>query len=145
MSDLDKQLREYKALRDSARTVLKADIEHVRTGLSGKGLAERTVSRIGAGTKDALGQATSTADDHRGVLAALIGAIILWFARQPIAKAIGFEGFDDDADLDDEAAESAQSAGSDAEKGVNTAQLNEIDGAEALAVETDPPGVEDEQ
>lgn len=91
MSDLEQQFREDRILRDAARENFFADVEHVKTSFSGKGLAERTVDRVGAGAKDAFEHASIAADNSRGVLAALIGAIILWFARNPIIEALGPE------------------------------------------------------
>lgn len=92
----DQQFLEIRALRNAALANLKADMEHVKTGLSGKGLAERTVSRIATGAKDTLDQAKTTASDNGGVLAALLGAIALWFAREPILEALGIEETSDD-------------------------------------------------
>lgn len=91
MSKLEQQFLEDRALRNSALAMFKADIEHAKTGLSGKGIAERTVSRIAAGAKDALDSTTEKAGDNVGVLAALVGAIALWFAREPILEALANE------------------------------------------------------
>ncbi|MEL6876733.1 MAG: hypothetical protein AAGL68_01375 [Pseudomonadota bacterium] len=96
MSKPDQQFLEIRALRNAALANLKADIEHVKTGLSGKGLAERTVGRIATGAKDTLDQAKTTASDNGGVLAALLGALALWFAREPILEALGIEEASDD-------------------------------------------------
>ncbi len=91
MSKLDKQFLEDRELRNAALAALKDDITHLKTGLSGKGLAERTVRRIGTGAKDALGDAGEAASDNRGIVAALFGAIALWFARGPILEGLGLE------------------------------------------------------
>ncbi len=91
MSKLDKQFLEDRELRNAALAALKDDITHLKTGLSGKGLAERTVRRIGTGAKDALGDAGEAASDNRGIIAALFGAIALWFARGPILEGLGLE------------------------------------------------------
>ncbi|MEO0461744.1 MAG: hypothetical protein AAF127_01335 [Pseudomonadota bacterium] len=91
MSDALKQFHEDRELRDAARTVLLADIEHARATLSGKGVAARMAGRIGDGAKDVFEVAKVNADDNRGVLAGLIGAILLWIARGPIMEMLGFE------------------------------------------------------
>ncbi len=103
MSDLEQQFREDRALRNSALALLKADVTHLKTSLSGKGLAERTVSRITTGAKDTLDQASEKAGDKVGILAALIGAIALWFAREPILDAFLEETSDEDTSEPDDA------------------------------------------
>jgi len=66
-----------------------ADVEHARISISGKGIAARVGSRVGDGAKDVFEVAKVHADDKRGILAALIGAIVLFFAREPILEVLG--------------------------------------------------------
>jgi len=88
---------EDRALRDAARAVLDEDIARLRAQLAEEGIASRvstgvrsTVSgRISAGASDVLAQARAQADDHKGVLALLVAAIILWFARGAILEWFG--------------------------------------------------------
>ncbi|TRD09916.1 hypothetical protein FGU71_12995 [Erythrobacter insulae] len=89
MSKLDRQFYEDRALRDAAREVIEADISHAKLSLSGKSIAGRVTERIGDGAKDVFEVAKTHGEDHRGIIAALIGAIILWFARGPILEALG--------------------------------------------------------
>jgi hypothetical protein len=107
MTRLPQRFVEDRALRDAARAVLAEDIEHLRASLSEQGIAARVssgvtgtiTSRIRTGARDVLAQARAQAGDHKGVLAILVGAIILWLARGPILDWI------DDmaaADLDEE-------------------------------------------
>lgn len=94
MTRLEQQFEEDRALRDAARYVLMADLAHAQASFSGKGIANRVGSRVGDGAKDVLEVAKGHADDHRGILAALIGAVILWFARAPILELLGFGSAD---------------------------------------------------
>lgn len=89
MTRLPQQFIEDRALRDAARDVFMADVEHARTSISGKGIAARVGSRVGDGAKDVFEVAKVHADDKRGILAALIGAIVLFFAREPILEVLG--------------------------------------------------------
>ncbi|KWV92885.1 hypothetical protein [Erythrobacter sp. YT30] len=113
MSDLEQQFKEDRALRNAALAVLKSDVEHAKTALSGKAVAERVGNRVGDGAKDILEIAKGHADDNRGILAALIGALVLWFAREPLLEILGF-GSASDNEVDntpfeeDEEAASAQ-------------------------------------
>lgn len=96
MTRLPQQFIEDRALRDAARDVFKADIEHARMSISGKGIASRVGSRVGDGAKDVFEVAKVHADDNRGILAALIGAIVLFFARAPILELFGITSAGDD-------------------------------------------------
>ncbi|WP_427968334.1 hypothetical protein [Altererythrobacter sp.] len=84
MSDLRQQMREDRAIRNSARALLEADVAQLRQDFTSKSLGERVLGNIGEGAKDVLERAGDTADNNRGVLAALLGAVVLWFARNPI-------------------------------------------------------------
>ncbi|MFN3988713.1 MAG: hypothetical protein ACK4IS_00485 [Erythrobacter sp.] len=106
MTSLPKRYLEDKALRDAARQVLDADLEHFKASLAEQGLVGRVGGqitgkvkrRISAGARDVLEQAKGVADDHRGVLAVLVGALVLWLAREPLLALLGL----DDADEPDE-------------------------------------------
>ncbi len=108
MTTLPKRYVEDKALRDAAKGVLEADIEHFKATLADQGLAGRISAqisgsvkrRISAGAQDVLAQAKETASDHRGVLAVLVGALILWFARAPLMELLGLDAADE-ADAED--------------------------------------------
>lgn len=95
MSELDRQFFEDRALRDAAREVFMADLAHAKTSLSGKSIAGRVTSRVGDGAKDVFEAAKVHGVDNRGVIAALLGAMILWFARGPIAEILGLQETDE--------------------------------------------------
>ena len=86
MSRLPDDFHQDRALRDAARDVLVADIEHARASLSGQAIAGRVAGRVGDGAKDVFEVAKGHADDKRGILAIIIAFIALWFARDPIAE-----------------------------------------------------------
>lgn len=95
--DHDSKLSEDRAIRDAARALITADIANLRADLAGRGFGERIVDRINEGAADLFDEAVELADRNRGVLAALLGAILLWFARNPIIAL-----FTDDEDSDEE-------------------------------------------
>lgn len=97
MSNLEERFREDRALRDAARAVLMADLEHMKSSLSTKGVFSRVSSRIGDGAVDVFETAREQASDNRGIIAALIGAILLWLGREPILDVLGL-GEPDDGD-----------------------------------------------
>ncbi len=91
MTKLPDQFIQDRALRDSARAVILADVEHAKVSFSAKGVAGRVGGRIGDGAKDVYEVAKVHSDDNRGIIAALIGAVLLWLAREPIFEILGFE------------------------------------------------------
>lgn len=111
MTRLPASFMEDRALRDAARAVLTEDIERLRASLSEEGIASRvssgvttTVSsRIRTGARDVLAQAKAQAADNKGVLAVLIGAIILFLARGRILDWIDELGMDEEEDAEGEA------------------------------------------
>jgi hypothetical protein len=111
MTRLPQRFIEDRAMRDAARAVLTEDIEHLRASLSQQGIAGRVTSgvtgtisaRIRSGARDVLAQAKAQAGDYKGVLAVLVGAIILWLARGPILDWIDEWA---EAEADDEPLES---------------------------------------
>lgn len=115
MTRLPDRFIEDRALRDAARAVLAEDIERLRANLGEEGIASRVSSgvsstisdRIKAGANDLLAQARVQAGDHKGVLALLIGAIILFLARGPILDWL------EDLDADDDGADPEQTTDAD--------------------------------
>ena len=104
MSPAEEQLREDRKLRDAARAVFLADLEHLRTSFSAKGVANRIGGRIGDGAKDVFEVAKMHADDKRGIIALIIGALALWFGRGSIMEILGLgEATDEDAALPENA------------------------------------------
>ncbi|MBX7540776.1 hypothetical protein [Qipengyuania sphaerica] len=97
MSDRKARMLEDKYLRDSARALVDADIEHIKADFAAKGLGERAIDRVTHGAMDLYEEAIDVAEDNKGALAALVAAIVVWFARNPILAAFGFgEPTDDD-------------------------------------------------
>jgi len=90
------QLREDRALRDAARGVLLADIDHAKSSLSGPALAGRVARPIGDGVKDVFEVAKTHADDNRGLFAGLIALLALWFARAPLLEILGLAQGDEE-------------------------------------------------
>lgn len=123
MMRLPDRFVEDRALRDAARAVLEADLAHIKDSLAERSVASRVTSgltatissRISDGARDVFEEARQQASDHRGVLAVLIGAIILWLARDPIFAWLGSgEGENEtEAHGDEAAAEVAQASDGD--------------------------------
>lgn len=120
MTRLPDRFIEDRALRDAARAVLTDDIARLRATLNEQGVAGRVSSSVGStiservrrGAGDLLDQAKMQAGDHIGVLAVLVGAILLWFARGPIIDWFATIS-DDDTDPQEPGTDAADPAATD--------------------------------
>lgn len=98
--DLEMQLREDRALRNAARALVDADMAHLRTSLSGRSISSRIFGRFSEGAADVFEEAVEVAEHHKGVLATLVAAIVIWFARHPLGRMVGMS--DEETELDGE-------------------------------------------
>ncbi len=103
MSKLLRQMKEDRAMRDTAQTLFKADLEHLKTEMRNKGIKDRIVGRVGETTADMLEEAADLASENKGVLGALGVALALWFGRIPILVALGLAEANQELDNDGQA------------------------------------------
>ena len=97
MSDLEQRFADYRALRDASKKVLLEEIEHARTAYSAKGLTNRYLGGVIEGGKDVYEVAKVHTVDNRGIIAIVLGALALWFGREPLLAAMA-EEIDNDRD-----------------------------------------------
>ena len=109
MTQLPARYYEDRAMRDAAKSVLKADVEHVRASLSSKGMASRVTDRIGDGARDVFEVAKVHVDENRGILAGFVALLVMWFGREPILDMLGIG---DESDPDESDAMFAEGADS---------------------------------
>ncbi|QZD89499.1 hypothetical protein K3148_11880 [Qipengyuania aurantiaca] len=100
MSDRKAQMLADRYLRDSARALVDADIQHIKADFAHKGLGQRAMDRVTEGAMDLYEEAIEVAEDNKGALAALIAAVVVWFARNPILSAFGLAPDDEDEEDD---------------------------------------------
>lgn len=99
---------EDRYLRDSARALVEADVAHLKADLAHKGVGARIADRAKEGATDLYDEAVDMAGDNKGAIAALLGAVVLWLARNPILSMFGWGDQaeeDEEWDLRDELAE----------------------------------------
>lgn len=101
----EQRLADDRALRDAARAVFLDDIRLLRANLGTRGVGERIAGRFGDGAQDLLDDAVDFAETNKGHIAAVAAAIVLWFSRGPILRAmaslIGIEGDEPEQKDDD--------------------------------------------
>ena len=92
------RLAEYRALRDEAWAVVRADAEELRADLSAHGIGERIKDRAAEEAQDAWYTARDVASEHKGVVAGTVLALVAWLLRGPIGDALLTLFGDDDDD-----------------------------------------------
>lgn len=86
MNRLERELNQSRALRDAALDLVRADLACLRENWSSKSLGERALERVSHRAEEVLETASETARSKPAALAAILGALALWFARNPIAS-----------------------------------------------------------
>ena len=99
------KMLEDKRLRDAARALVTADIENLKSDLAVKGPGARLADRLAEGASDVYDEALDVARDHKGALAAIAAAMILWFARNPVLATLFGDDWAEDPDAEYDAEE----------------------------------------
>ncbi|NIJ60945.1 hypothetical protein [Qipengyuania flava] len=107
MTDRRLRMLEDKHLRDSARALVEADVEHIKADFANKGMAKRALFRLRENAGELYDEALDVANSNKGAVAAVFAALVVWFARNPILDMVGLgiEQDDERTEPSDEAAE----------------------------------------
>ncbi len=107
MTDRRLRMLEDKLLRDSARALVEADVEHIKADVANKGMAKRALFRLRENAGELYDEALDVADSNKGAVAAVFAALVVWFARNPLLDMVGLgiEQDDERTEPSDEAAE----------------------------------------
>ncbi|UOR08095.1 hypothetical protein LCM18_07560 [Qipengyuania flava] len=107
MTDRRLRMLEDKHLRDSARALVEADVEHIKADFANKGMAKRALFRLRENAGELYDEALDVADSNKGTVAAVFAALVVWFARNPLLDMVGLgiEQDDERTEPSDEAAE----------------------------------------
>ena len=107
MTDRRLRMLEDKHLRDSARALVEADVEHIKADFANKGMAKRALFRLRENAGELYDEALDVADSNKGAVAAVFAALVVWFARNPLLDMVvlGIEQDDERTEPSDEAAE----------------------------------------
>lgn len=107
MTDRRLRMIEDKHLRDSARALVEADVDHIKADFAKKGMAKRALFRLRENASELYDEALDVADSNKGAVAAVFAALVVWFARNPLLDMVGLgiEQDDERTEPSDEAAE----------------------------------------
>ena len=117
MSTARIRMIEDRHLRNSAKALVEADIANLRADLAERSIGTRAADRIAEGASDVYDEAVEVAADNKGALAAIVAALVLWFARHPILDALFGDDSDERAEEADEFDDYDDRYDDDAERG----------------------------
>ena len=99
MSKADLNLADAQALRDAAKKIFLDDLRFVRADLDARGIGGRIADRLGDSALDVFDEAVDYAGENKGTVAAVVAAVVLWFARAPILHGLAeVLGLDEEQD-----------------------------------------------
>lgn len=78
------QLMTARAARNDAKGQLDGSLSAMRTGLEEKGIRERVTDGVAEKAADAFEQVVEVASANKAVVAGTLGALVLWFLRNPL-------------------------------------------------------------
>ena len=79
-----RELDEARAARDAARVQFDAQLMRLRGDPAARSIGGRIADRLGEDAQTALDQALDVASESKGIIAATMAALALWFLRNPI-------------------------------------------------------------
>ena len=88
MTKAESQLATDGANRQAARAMFDARLSQVRADLEARSVGGRIADKALDETRTALGEAAAIARESKGVIAATLGALLLWAFRGPLLDAV---------------------------------------------------------
>lgn len=73
-----------KALRDAAKSSFDTRLAQVRLDLEARGIAGRVADQVADQARMVFDEASDVAQEHPGIIAGTIAALMLWILRNPI-------------------------------------------------------------
>ena len=105
------RLVEYRALRDAAWAMVRADVDTLKAELSAHGIGERLKDKAAEEAEAAWDNALDVATEHKGIVAGTLFALAAWLLRGPIGDALSaLFSRDDDDDAEQPGDESVEKA-----------------------------------
>lgn len=84
MNEAERRLSEDRSLRRSARGLFDRRLAQVKADYAARGVPDRIKAKAASESRKALDTALDVASESKGIIAATIGALMLWFFRNPI-------------------------------------------------------------
>lgn len=103
MADLKQQLKEDKAIRSAARSILSAQVEQVRQGFSGRRLGEKFADRVGDPALEKLQNMGTPTKIVAAAVAGAAGVLAAALALKPVAGLLKANSDSPAVETDDDA------------------------------------------
>ena len=87
MSADEASLAADRATRDAARAVFDERLARVRTALAERSVGQRVTHEVVSRAREAASESAAVARDNRWIVAAVVAALVAWFARRPLLRA----------------------------------------------------------
>lgn len=84
MNDAGERLTQDRAKRDAARKAFDANVSQVRADLTSRSIGGRIADKASAEAMGALNEAAAIARESKGIIAATLAALLVWFLRNPL-------------------------------------------------------------
>ena len=84
MSNATDRLAKDRTTREAALSAFNANLTQVRTDLEARGIGGRIADQVHMEVRAGIDEALAIADDNKGIVAATIAALALWFLRIPL-------------------------------------------------------------
>ena len=99
MTEAQRRFLEDRETRNAARGVFDANLAQVRADLEARSVGGRLTDHATGEAKAALSEGLAVARESKGIIAGTIGALLLWFFREPLITSVqGLLRRDDDTD-----------------------------------------------
>lgn len=89
MSESERRLSEDRANRQLARGLFDTRLYQVKTDLAARGIGGRIKDKAQEEAFKAIDQGVDIAKESKGIIAATVGALALWFLRKPLLAKAG--------------------------------------------------------
>lgn len=89
MNGDSERLAEDRARRNAARQAFESNLDQIKTDLAARSIGGRIADKAGAEVKGALSEAAAVARESKGIIAATLGALLVWFLRNPLLALLG--------------------------------------------------------
>lgn len=95
MSALRDRLAEDKLTRDAAKAIALADYHRVKADLAARSVGGRIADTVSEEAAELSEEVIQLAEENKAVVGGVIAALVLWLARGPIGRWLGWD--DDEA------------------------------------------------
>lgn len=95
MSALKECLAEDKLARDAAKAIALADFQRVKADLAARGVGGRIADTVSDEAAELGEEVIQMAEENKAVIGGVVAALVLWLARGPIGRLLGWDEAED--------------------------------------------------